>query len=178
MTTVYGKLNNLLTAANATTGESDTTLTDAVQTLIDGYGGGGGGIFTKLLDDTLTENVRSYNINIQEAWRNYDILIIYVKGEFTASDWLYWNIDATTLDGGKYSSQRKQINDPYIISVAPAQINKAASLFWQGNGTTMVTSNIGSIDMSTLNYFWISGYSKDIAAGTRVVVYGCNYADL
>lgn len=43
MTTVYGKLNNLLTAANATTGESDTTLTDAVQTLIDGYGQGGGG---------------------------------------------------------------------------------------------------------------------------------------
>lgn len=42
MTTVYGKLNNLLTAANATTGESDTTLTDAVQTLIDGYGQGGG----------------------------------------------------------------------------------------------------------------------------------------
>lgn len=43
MTTVYGKLNNLLTAANAATGESDTTLTDAVQTLIDGYGQGGGG---------------------------------------------------------------------------------------------------------------------------------------
>jgi hypothetical protein len=36
-------LSSLLTAANNKTGESDTTLTDAVQTLIDGYGQGGGG---------------------------------------------------------------------------------------------------------------------------------------
>ena len=40
---IYSKLSALLTAANTKTGESDTTLTDAVQTLIDGYGGGGGG---------------------------------------------------------------------------------------------------------------------------------------
>lgn len=43
MTSVYGKIQNLITAANTVTGESDTTLTDAVQTLIDGYGQGGGG---------------------------------------------------------------------------------------------------------------------------------------
>ena len=41
---IYSKLSALLTAANTKTGESDTTLTDAVQTLIDGYGQGGGGI--------------------------------------------------------------------------------------------------------------------------------------
>lgn len=40
---IYSKLSSLLTAANNKTGESDTTLTDAVQTLIDGYGQGGGG---------------------------------------------------------------------------------------------------------------------------------------
>lgn len=39
---ILSKLQSLLTAANATTGESDTTLTDAVQTLVDGYGQGGG----------------------------------------------------------------------------------------------------------------------------------------
>ena len=41
---IYSKIHSLLTAANATTGESDTTLTDAVQTLVDGYGQGGGGV--------------------------------------------------------------------------------------------------------------------------------------
>lgn len=36
--TILQKIQSLLTAANTKTGESDTTLTDAVQTLIDGYG--------------------------------------------------------------------------------------------------------------------------------------------
>lgn len=40
---ILSKLQALLTAANTTTGESDTTLTAAMQNLIDGYGQGGGG---------------------------------------------------------------------------------------------------------------------------------------
>lgn len=40
---LYSKLSSLLTAANNKTGESDATLTDAMQTLVDGYGQGGGG---------------------------------------------------------------------------------------------------------------------------------------
>ena len=40
---IYSKLASLLSAANTKTGESDATLTDAMQTLIDGYGQGGGG---------------------------------------------------------------------------------------------------------------------------------------
>lgn len=38
---IRSKIQALITAANTATGESDTTLTDAVQTLIDGYGQGG-----------------------------------------------------------------------------------------------------------------------------------------
>lgn len=40
---IRSKIQSLIAAANSTTGESDTTLTDAVQTLVDGYGQGGGG---------------------------------------------------------------------------------------------------------------------------------------
>ena len=50
---IYSKLSSLLTAANNKTGESDTTLTDAVQTLIDGYGQGGGGYS---MDDIIEHN--------------------------------------------------------------------------------------------------------------------------
>lgn len=39
--TVKEKLSNLIDAANEATGESDTTLTDAVGSLIEGYGGSG-----------------------------------------------------------------------------------------------------------------------------------------
>lgn len=43
--TVTQKLQALLNASNAKTGESNTTLTDAVQRLVDGYGGGGQEVF-------------------------------------------------------------------------------------------------------------------------------------
>ena len=55
---IYSKLNSLLTAANNKTGESDTTLTDAVQTLIDGYGQGGGGLKYKTGSFTLESDAR------------------------------------------------------------------------------------------------------------------------
>lgn len=55
---IYSKLSSLLTAANNKTGESDTTLTDAVQTLIDGYGQGGGGTETE--DNLVTGNFTTY----------------------------------------------------------------------------------------------------------------------
>lgn len=40
---IKSKIQSLISAANNETGESDTTLTDAVQTLVDGYGQGGEG---------------------------------------------------------------------------------------------------------------------------------------
>lgn len=43
---IKSKIQSLISAANAKTGESDATLTDAVQTLVDGYGQGGGGYQT------------------------------------------------------------------------------------------------------------------------------------
>lgn len=69
---IYSKIQSLLTAANATTGESDTTLTDAVQTLVDGYGQGGGSSDLAEVDDvTLID---------------YDgtVLYSYTKDEFLA----------------------------------------------------------------------------------------------
>lgn len=57
---IYSKIQSLLTAANATTGESDTTLTDAVQTLVDGYGQGGGGY----TDDDLALRNYTGSINL------------------------------------------------------------------------------------------------------------------
>lgn len=43
---IRSKIQALIAAANAKTGESDATLTDAMQTLVDGYGQGGGGEWT------------------------------------------------------------------------------------------------------------------------------------
>lgn len=54
---IKSKIQALIAAANAKTGESDATLTDAVQTLVDGYGQGGGGdssLLNSLIDGTIT----------------------------------------------------------------------------------------------------------------------------
>lgn len=67
---ILSKIQSLITAANNTTGESDTTLTDAVQTLVDGYGQGGGakiatGTFTlsqAALPPTITHNLGTTKI--------------------------------------------------------------------------------------------------------------------
>ena len=63
---IYSKLSSLLTAANTKTGESDTTLTDAVQTLIDGYGGGGGGGGVQIASGSYTpaSNTNNYEVSV------------------------------------------------------------------------------------------------------------------
>jgi hypothetical protein len=48
---IRSKIQALIAAANTKTGESDATLTDAVQTLVDGYGQGGGEWTTNGLAD-------------------------------------------------------------------------------------------------------------------------------
>lgn len=50
------KINALTAYANEVTGESDTTLSEAVHTLADGYGqGGGDSIWTAIVNRTVTE---------------------------------------------------------------------------------------------------------------------------
>lgn len=66
---IYSKLSALLTAANTKTGESDTTLTDAVQTLIDGYGQGGGGTETE--DAIVSGTLTSYTNNRVTRLKTY-----------------------------------------------------------------------------------------------------------
>lgn len=56
---VKEKLQSLLTASNAKTGKSDANLTDAVKTLLEGYGQGGGGgasvLGLRKFNDTITK---------------------------------------------------------------------------------------------------------------------------
>ena len=175
-TTVTYKGQVLVTVDNSTKVlETSGTWCEDDFTLVDT--GGGGGVFTKLDEIVLETNQRSITINIQDSWRNYDMIIFYLKGEFTASNWLYWNIDATTLDNGKYPNQRKIIDDPYILMVAPVSPTRVASLVWQGGAPSIVASNM-PIDMSTVGYLWFSGWNADMIAGTSVKIYGGNYADL
>ena len=83
---IYSKLSALLSAANTKTGESDTTLTDAIQTLIDGYGGGGGGGTgaSEIASGTFTPSSDSVtqNLAIGKKMAQTDfIVIVYADNE-------------------------------------------------------------------------------------------------
>lgn len=75
---LYSKLSSLLTAANNKTGESDATLTDAMQTLIDGYGQGGGSGATEVASGTFTPSstALSQSVAIGKKMAQTDFLVI------------------------------------------------------------------------------------------------------
>lgn len=56
--------DNLIAMANETTGQNDKTLMEAVNSLIDGYGGGGGSQWRLLQAVTLEEEVQQIDIDL------------------------------------------------------------------------------------------------------------------
>ena len=78
-------INALTTYANSVTGESDTNLSDAVHSLADGYGQGGGSSWTKVCEKTY-ENisttstsallVEEWNTGHPEIWTSDKILCV------------------------------------------------------------------------------------------------------
>nr|DAE38877.1 MAG TPA: hypothetical protein [Caudoviricetes sp.] len=62
---VESKINNLISAANTKTGKTDSDLTNAMQSLVDGYGGGaagGGAAWELVASETATENLNSMRV--------------------------------------------------------------------------------------------------------------------
>lgn len=79
---IRSKIQALITAANTKTGGSDTTLTDAVQTLVDWYGQGGGFHETGTVSFHTGEVLKTLTIPISaeaEALDNYVIAVRPIK---------------------------------------------------------------------------------------------------
>lgn len=115
---VYSKLSALLTAANTTTGESDTTLTDAVQTLIDGYGSGGGGGGISIEDIATNDFLSgSYTINSQLAAYALDN-----KGKSSSSWTLKYN--------GGLGANRSLSNTSGLTALVITNVSYYSSVFY------------------------------------------------
>lgn len=79
-------INALTTYANSVTGASDTTLSDAVDTLVDGYGGGGGGGATGTYTDTAgTTSCTVSGIGLDSL--SFFVMAWTQTGSGTASGW-------------------------------------------------------------------------------------------
>lgn len=126
--TVMQKLQALLDASNAKTGESDTTLTDAVQTLIDGFGGGGGLIIPDGMRAGVIDIVSdSVYIPIQFSLGR----VPFLRGFFVVNH---------------SASARKIVGS--IDSHLSEQSNSVIGIYYSSNGT-LSTENLSYIDEVT-----------------------------
>lgn len=162
---IYSKLSSLLTAANNKTGESDTTLTDAVQTLIDGYGQGGGGYFELLEEITVAEDVRAVNIDLTD-YSGYRDLIIVENVTLSASDWMYYVRNGDTPSGGTYDNKTA---GKYGVCFAWLQSPTDESFL----SLTPSTDNF-SLTRGKINNLYIYTYtaSSRILTGGKFQIYG------
>lgn len=124
--TIKQKIQSLIAAANTKTGESDTTLTDAVQTLVDGYGQSGGSVL-KVTSITLTEELNSYNILQAMGAKLYyqnSIVSMYVIGDTAAVGGVaYTNNNYTMIHHGTTvlkNNVRYSFLDQYPSKIAPS----------------------------------------------------------
>lgn len=150
--TAYSKLSALLTAANTKTGESDTTLTDAVQTLIDGYGGGGGGgsglvktyIATTASEMTLQDFLAANPVSLK--YRSGVVLLTIeastapTKGTSTANFILFFYsyANSTYTNHGMITSYKTGLDSPNNMNINTAVAN-AGNFFDISNDC--ITSN-------------------------------------
>lgn len=115
---IKDRLDALLTYANGVTGESDTSIGDAIQTLADGYGQGGSslpiqleliGTWTGYLEeytDTTTWEYTETGIDIINSPYIYFLVTVVCDGNYSdTSITNYWS-GAEFIIGGKYSTKK------------------------------------------------------------------------
>lgn len=143
-------INALTTYANETTGASDTTLSDAVGTLVDGYGGGGSiqtasGTFTGSGNATQDINcsfapdiIKIYRSDISNitavADRCLAALYIAKDGAYSAS---YTNANATSLSNAGHGIKEAAstwTSDYYVSSTLYATYSNGVLTVSSGNG--------------------------------------------
>lgn len=157
---IKSKIQSLIAAANTATGESDATLTDAVQTLVDGYGQGGDGEWTT--DGVANGTQPSGDLVIaasyieQNAFRNRKYITSIRSTTITA---LY--AGACQYCGGlltvflpKVTANRTDTLSycPVLKTAVIGSIGGAAYAFRYDSALETVDLSTGNIEASTFNH--------------------------
>lgn len=127
---VKQKIQGLISNANNTTGNTDATLTNAVNSLIAGFGTGGGGIQSASGEYSIAEDVASLNIDISAIGFVPDIVAVYLDEtgmEYTSTPTKIW-----------YLSYVPDIIDMVNASNAPllAYTRTNVGVLWRGGTGT------------------------------------------
>lgn len=142
-------INALTTYANSVTGASDTTLSDAVDTLVDGYGGGGGGVLT----GTFTPSARAYTVNINIGTTNtINALIIVPTSESPLKSGGKTLVAFIGMKDGFYKYYGLTTNNAGSSMLTPS-ISESTACFTQSGSQITVSPN-GAGMFEPISYTW------------------------
>lgn len=170
---ILSKLQSLLTAANTATGESDTTITEAMQTLIDGYGQGGEPSYSwqKIGEYTVTENIRTITINATEEMLSAIALRFNVQFTLTASDYIYCALNNPSTSNRSFTSSVSTFNGFWRVDEIPN--------FDDGISYLLILPNYGGGGQYALNYasftninFMTYTSTKFFAPNSKIEIWG------
>lgn len=154
--TVKSKIQSLITAANRKTRKRDTDLTGAVQSLLDGFGGGGGGVYGV---------IREYKVNAgAEVYAGDFVEFVnkFASGEFSVRTSLYMSackLDNTrvllTYQDKSNSFQGKAV----VLTMSGADITLGETITFESEGAHHIASTLLS-ENRVLVVYAIADFNK------------------
>ena len=183
---IRSKIQSLIAAANTATGESDATLTDAVQTLVGGYGQGGGGdssLLNSLIDGTITSinysgsTIRSSAFNACQQLETISAPDVTTIGDgaFTRctklKNFVFPKVTSSGNQSFRYDSEIEEItttNFPLITNVSTSMFqdcSKIAKVFLPGaNVGQQAFAGCTSLKTAVFKSFSYSGNFSNCSA--------------
>ena len=164
-------INALTTYANETTGASDTTLSDAVESLVAGYGGSGLSLLREVIPST---DSKEAVINFDNAWfSNYQFFVVkcHICYTTSAGEWLYYLWNTKSYSGLYYSLGTKTPNNFDTFFVLENTDNKV--VFPKSNEAIRPQGTEYPV-LESGNYFCVKLYTNNYDEGTKFELYGIN----
>lgn len=163
-------INALTTYANGVTGASDTTLSDAVDTLAAGYGGGGGSGMPLLKSETVVANTRYVNIDFT-PYLDKRFVILVINFELTEYDWLYYAINGSAPQTSSANYGNNKVVVHKTIPFLYGDIGGYGQTCVLPQGGNVFIKYTGSEAVSSL---FINTYNASISikAGSTYSIYG------
>lgn len=160
---VESKINSLITAANTKTGKTDANLTSAVQSLVDGYGGGGGtppaiAVAQFPIAANIAEDVGSLTLDFaglqqyMSATKTYAWSLILWRSSQVVETTASYVVNSLSINGRLSTGGSIDTNDcrltrtPPDAMTSPVQLNVAdfkKSRTVSGTTVTIVNSAVG-----------------------------------
>lgn len=168
-TPLTDRINLLTSQANAATGASDTTLSDAIETLIAGYGGESSSLLRSVVPST---DSKECVIEINSDWLDkYKLFAVKCHVCYTASgsEWLYYLWNTKSYSGLYYPSLSKTTAffDTFFVFE-----NTGSKVVFPKSNEAIRSQGAEYSVLESGNYLCIKLYANNYSDGSQFELYG------